>query len=256
MSSQLCAQGIDFFRGKQQVLHAAGLELRAGELVALVGPNGSGKSTLLRVLAGLLQPTRGQVSLQGQPLADFSRARRAALVSYLPQETRLYWDYKLEELLDMTSVTAGALPGWLAPAQSIDPELSREFDLAPLQGRVLNQLSGGERARALLAAAIARRPQVLLADEPLASLDIAHQLSLMRLLRQLKSRCACIVVMHDLNLASRFADRIVLLEGGRTLLDGPAQEVMSSSRLDQVFGVAFSRSLVEGKITLSAREWD
>jgi iron complex transport system ATP-binding protein len=115
---------------------------------------------------------------------------------------------------------------------------------------------GGERARALLAAAIVRRPQVLLTNEPLASLDIAHQLSIMRLLSQLKSRCACIVVMHDLNLASRFADRMVLVERGRTVLDGPPEQVMLSPRLDEVFGVVFSRSVVDGKVTVGAREID
>lgn len=254
MSSEISARDIDVFRGQRQVLFRAGIALHSGELVALVGPNGSGKSTLLRVLAGLLQPARGEVSLQGRGLAALSRAQRAALVSYLPQETRLYWDFRLEELMDMTSATTGGLQGWLATTPPLDPALRDEFDLTPLQGRVLNQLSGGERARALLAAAIARQPRVLLADEPLASLDIAHQLSLLRLLRQLKMRCACIVVMHDLNLASRFADRMVLLDGGRSVLDAPSQEVMASTQLDEVFGVAFTRSLVDGKIIVGARE--
>lgn len=257
MTNLMMAQGIDFFRGKRQILRAAGMDLCEGELVALVGPNSSGKSTLLKVLAGLLQPAAGEVMLCGEPQQMLDRFRRAELLSYLPQETQLYWDYTLEDLFEMTSNSSGLLAGWPGSARKVPPELSEEFDLAPLSGRVLNRLSGGERARALLAAAVARRPSILLADEPLASLDIAHQLGLMRLLRQFKQRCASVVVMHDLNLAARFADRIVVMEAGRTLLTGPTAEVMNSPRLDDVFGVAFVRSRAsDGTISVRAMESD
>lgn len=241
MRALLSAENLSFWRGDREVLCNAGLGLHSGEMVALVGPNGSGKSTLLRVLAGLLSPRLGQVLLDGRPLAQFTPLQRAAMMSYLPQDTYVFWDFTVEDVIELGATVHDSAFRLTARRKGIAPALAEEFELAPLAGRVLNQLSGGERARVMLAAAVASEPRLLLADEPLASLDICHQLNLMGLLRNLRQRCASIIVLHDLNIAARFADRMIVMDGGRTVLDGPAQAVLESERLDEAFRVRFQR---------------
>lgn len=253
----LAAQGLTFRHHARAaaVLDGVTVALRSGELVALVGPNGAGKSTLLKLLAGVLAPSAGALTLRGRPYADWSGAERASCISYLPQDSRLLWDYTTDDLLELGALRGGRR-GWWQPPLAPPPALVRDFDLAPLRGRVVNRLSGGERARVLLAAAVVGAPAVLLADEPLASLDVNHQLALMQRLRTLRSSCALLVALHDLNLAARHADRVLLMQHGRVVTDGPAAQVLASPLLDAVFGVRFERGSHRGALTLHAEPAD
>lgn len=253
----LAAQGLSFRHHAREptVLDGVTVTLHAGELVALVGPNGAGKSTLLKLLAGVLPPSAGSLALRGRPYESWAAAERARSISYLPQDSRVLWEYTTEDLLELGALR-GMRRGWWQPTLAPPPEVVRDFDLAPLLGRAVNRLSGGERARVLLAAAVVGAPAVLLADEPLASLDVNHQLALIQRLRALRARCAVLVAIHDLNLAARHADRLLLMRNGRVVMDGLAAQVLTSPLLDEVFGVRFERCSHRGALTLNAEPAD
>ncbi|MTJ83844.1 MAG: ABC transporter ATP-binding protein [Telmatospirillum sp.] len=243
-SIPLEASALGFRRpGRADVLKDVSVTLHAGTVVALVGPNGSGKSTLMRLLAGGLLPDRGRILLRGRDAATMTPADRARQVAYLPQDFSSHWNLSVRELLSIGSRRGRPLsPG---PAAALDDPMTRtvieRFRLEPILNRRLQSLSGGERARAACAAFLGRPAPVLLADEPTASLDIGHQLALMEWFREQNDRTACLLVLHDLNLAARFADRIVLLDRGRVAQEGTTAEIMDSPRLDILFGAPLTR---------------
>lgn len=216
-------------------LDAASLELRPGEVTAICGPNGAGKSSLLSALAGLLAPDRGTVLLDDAPLAALPPRARAQAIGYLPQSPEIAWDVDVRTLVGL-----GRLP-WRSSAgedaAAVDAALAA-LDLAALAARPVRQLSGGERARALLARVLAGQPGWLLADEPLANLDLAHQLTLLSHFRELAGAGKGVVlVLHDLALAMNHADRVVVLDQGKVAADGAPQEALSAALLRQVWGV-------------------
>jgi iron complex transport system ATP-binding protein len=239
VSELLRAAGVTFGYPGRDVLRDVSFTLRPGELCALCGPNGAGKSTLLRLLLGLHEPGAGQVELGGAPVASLSRreiARRAAL---LPQESPVELPLTVREV-----VALGRLPH-LGRFEAERPEdgaaVARALDAtdtAALADRPLTELSGGERHRAHLARAIAQGAAVLLLDEPVAGLDLVHQLRALELLRAtVDGERGAIVALHDLTLAARYCDRILLLEGGRLRADAPPAEVLTPETLARVFGV-------------------
>lgn len=249
------ADGIDLRIGRKALLEDVSVGVAPGELVALVGPNGAGKSSLMKVLAGLQPAARGGIELCGVPAARWSAAQRAARIAYLPQRTAVYWDYRVSDVLALGAERGRDLTAWTAGRGrrnwAVDPVLLQEFELGELLTRIFKTLSGGEQARVLLAAALINGPQILLADEPTASLDVAHQLSLLdRLKWRTGQGLAALVVIHDLNLAARFADRIVVMAGGRTRLEGVTREVIESTELDRHFGVRFTRLPLAGGCVL------
>lgn len=246
MKALLRAQGLSFGYPGRDVLRDVTLSLEAGELVALCGPNGAGKSTLLRLLLGLHAPSAGGVELGGAPLASLPRreiARRAAL---LPQEA----ENPAELPLTVREVVAlGRLPH-LRRFESERPEDGRAVeraleatDTAVLAERPMTELSGGERHRVHLARALAQGAPVLLLDEPIAGLDLAHQLQALELLRATVNEPGegggrgAIVALHELSLAGRWCDRIVLLHGGALVADAPPAQVLTPATLARVFGV-------------------
>ncbi|MDP3674748.1 MAG: ABC transporter ATP-binding protein [Novosphingobium sp.] len=217
-------------------LDCGDLALRPGEITAICGPNGAGKSTLLAIMAGLLAPAQGSVFIDGAPLATLPGPERARLIGYLPQTAEIAWD------IDVATLTAlGRLPWCTSPAEdraAVDEALTAT-DLVTLARRPVSQLSGGERARALLARVLAGKPRWILADEPLAALDLAHQSALLRTLRALADDGAGVVlVLHDLARAMNGADRAVVLEQGRIVADGHPQVSLASAQLAQTWGVA------------------
>jgi len=221
------------------VLRDVSFAIGAGELVALCGPNGAGKSTLLRLLLGLHAPSAGQVTLAGAPLSTLSRrqiARRAAL---LPQDAPADVPLSVRE-----AVSLGRLPhlGRLQPETAADADaVARALaatDTTALAERPVTELSGGERHRVHLARALAQEAPLLLLDEPIAGLDIAHQLAAMDLLRVTASEGRSVVVaLHDLALAARRCDRVLLLAGGTLAADARPAEVFTRDTLARVFGV-------------------
>jgi iron complex transport system ATP-binding protein len=199
-------------------LHDVTAQLRAGRVTAIVGPNGAGKSTLLAALAGLIVPTTGTVTLASQPFAQLHPQERARRIGYLPQSGEVAWNLSVRTLVGL-----GRLPHRAGPAENATAveQAIAAMQLEPLADRALSTLSGGERARALLARVLATQPHWILADEPLAALDLAHQQALIRRLRGLaREGRGVVLVVHDLALAMNHADHVVVLGDGRLVAQG------------------------------------
>lgn len=212
--------------------------LQRGELVAVLGPNGAGKSTLVRLLAGLAKPLAGVVHLTGVPLERFGHRERARQVALVPQ----YLD-RVPEVHVGDFVLGGRyahLGPWRKHSEADHAATKAAFegcDIEGLQDRLLSTLSGGQRQRALIARALAQEAPILLVDEPTNSLDPRHQLAIFELLANLAADDhAVLVVTHDLNLASQFATRLVLMDEGRIVAQGPAEAVLRREVLEPVYG--------------------
>lgn len=203
-----------------------------GRITAICGPNGAGKSTLLQALAGLEQPSSGMVTLSGQPLADWPARSRAHAIGYLPQNGEVAWNLSVEAL-----VALGRLPHGDNAREPVAQAI-RAMDLSGMEQRRFDTLSGGEKARALLARVLAGRPNVILADEPLAALDLAQQLSMLRHLRAAADAGAAVVmVLHDLSLAMNHADNVLVLHEGRVHEKGPPEAALQEAVIRQVWQV-------------------
>jgi iron complex transport system ATP-binding protein len=236
----LSAEGQVVRRGAATLLEGLSLALDAAESVAIIGPNGAGKSTLLKVLAGIETPTEGQVRLGGRILADLSAAVRARTIGFLPQQFEPHWDLSVAQLLQLSAERGERLP-----ADALKRAIVA-FGLAGLEPRRWSTLSGGERARVLLAVVLVVDPPVLLADEPAASLDIRHRLEVVEALAARGRDRLSVVVVHDLDLAFSCFGRVVLLAGGLVVADEPAARLVDDRRLDEAFGVRFERLRVGG----------
>lgn len=253
---RLEAQNLTVALGGRAVIEAVDLTVAPGEIVALVGPNGAGKSTLVRALAGLLAPAAGSIRLDGAAAADLGPRERARRLSYLPQEPLLHWPMTVERL-----VALGRLPHLdafrrpqPADAAAIEAALAAT-ETAAFRHRPATQLSAGERARVLLARALATTAPLLLADEPVAALDPYHQLHVMELLAgQAAAGRSVVVVLHELTLAVRFCPRVVLLHAGRIVADGRPESVLSDANLAATYGVKAARG--EGWLVPVARAGD
>jgi iron complex transport system ATP-binding protein len=235
----LAAEGIRFtYPGPVRALADVAIAVRPGEFAFVIGPNGSGKSTLLRVLAGLLEPDAGHVQLEGRPLSAISARERARRIALVPQYLPV-----LPEVLVADFVLSGRyarVPRWTA-LDADDREIAArallDCDAAELAGRGMDELSGGQRQRVLLARAVAQEAVVLLVDEPTNALDPEHQIQVLDLLARLTcAGRAVLVVSHDLNLASQYATRLVLLDDGAVVKDGAPQIVLSRAVLEPIYG--------------------
>ncbi|MDP5103069.1 MAG: ABC transporter ATP-binding protein [Erythrobacter sp.] len=229
----LSAQNLALERGGTRVVDSLSATLVPGQITAIVGPNGAGKSSLLLGLAGLLAPAQGRVTLEDAALASLHPRTRAQAIGYLPQTPDIAWDVAVESL-----VALGRLPWRDRGTAAVEAALAA-LALEPLRRRPVSQLSGGERARVLLARVLAGQPRWILADEPLAALDLAHQLSLIAHLRA----CArlgqgVVVVVHDLGIAMNHADRVLALKGGQLIADGPPQTALAPEVIAQGWGVS------------------
>ena len=207
--------------------------LRPGEVTAICGPNGTGKSTLLACLAGLLEPDPGIVTFDDAPLTRLAPAARSRAIGYLPQTPEIAWDVSVETL-----VSLGRIPWPGGGGEEAIASALAAMDLEALRRRPVSRLSGGERARALMARVLAGRPQWLLADEPLANLDLAHSARLVAEFReQAAGGTGVVLVLHDLAQAMNHADRVLVLEGGQVVADGPPEEALGEAVIARVWGV-------------------
>ncbi len=216
-------------------LAAITTSLRAGEVTAICGPNGAGKSTLLSCLAGLLEPDSGTVTLADTPISSLAAQDRARMIGYLPQTPEVAWDVTVETL-----VTLGRLPWRAAAAENATAveQAIAAMELAHLRHRPVSRLSGGERARALAARVLAGTPQWLLADEPLANLDLSHAAALIARLRfQASQGVGVVLVLHDLASAMNHADRVLVMQSGQLVADGAPEQALSATRISAVWGV-------------------
>lgn len=243
----LIADKLTVKRGNATLLDGLSLSLGPTGSVAVIGPNGAGKSTLLKVLAGIEAPTSGRILLGDRDLASLSHAARAHALGFVPQHFDPHWDLSVGELVQL-----GAERGEHVAQEAVDKTIAA-FELAELGHRRWSTLSGGERARVLLATVLVVDPPVLLADEPAASLDIRHRLDVIQALAARGRNRLSIVVVHDLDLAFSFFDRIVLVDRGTVVADAPAPALLDDLRLDAVFGVRFERLRTDDGWLLRAR---
>lgn len=217
----------------REVLKAVNLSVAAGELVAIVGPNGAGKSSAIRALAGLLPLTEGQARLDDADLSRLSPRERAARVAYLPQEGRIAWNLPAVEV---AALGAPFLSGEKALAAA--HAALAEVEAAHLADRGVAEMSGGERARVLLARALATGAQGLLADEPVAGLDPDAQLLVLeRLQARARAGQAVLISLHDLTLAARYTDRVIVLHKGQTIADAAPLKALTPDVMATVFGL-------------------
>jgi iron complex transport system ATP-binding protein len=227
------------YRGRT-VLRSIDLEIRAGERVALIGPNGAGKSTLLRVATGLVRPAVGRAFLGGSPIEALDRGSIARRLAVVPQQATLPFATRVEDV-----VALGRLPhedplrGARPADRAATAAAIERVGVGHLLGRDARELSLGERQLVLLALAVAQAAPVLVLDEPTVHLDLRHQVETMDLLVDLNERdgTTIVAVLHDLGLAALFFPRLVLLDAGRIVADGPPAEVLSPNRIREVFGV-------------------
>ncbi len=226
--------------GQRTVVRSVSVTMRAGEFIGIIGPNGAGKSTLVRATLGLAPLSGGSVEIDGKPLPLLAPRQIARRIAYLPQGQTLHWPLTVERL-----VALGRLPH-LAPMSRISEddhriiaEAMERADVMALRDRVATHLSGGERARVLLARALAVGAAGLIADEPLAALDPGHQIDVMELLtREARSGAMVVAVLHDLSMAARYCDRLLLIDDGRLVADGSPADVLTAERLRTVYGIS------------------
>jgi iron complex transport system ATP-binding protein len=227
-------------RGSPAVLDAISVNVERGDIVGLLGPNGSGKTTLLRILAGILPPRSGDVSLHDRPIASFTRRELARQIAMVPQETYSTFDFAVLDIVLMgryPHLAAFELEG------ADDLEIAREAlaatGTAALEARPFGTLSGGEKQRVVIASALAQSSSILLLDEPTASLDIGYQFEIASLLRRLNQErgTTMVVCTHDLNFAAALCSRVVLLKDGRVLAQGATKETLTAHTIRGLYGV-------------------
>jgi iron complex transport system ATP-binding protein len=232
-------RGVSLKHGPRQVVKKASLQVEQGEFFVIIGPNGAGKTTLLKALSGLQPLAEGEIEIRQRPLGDYSKKELARTLALVPQQINADFPFTVAE-----TVLMGRYPhlGLLAVEGKKDLELAEQAmaftEVIDLAGRRLNQLSGGERQRVIIARAICQQSKILLLDEPTASLDPAHQLRIMDLMERLRreEQVTIVMVSHDLNLASSYADRLLLLKDGEVEKVGTPREVLTQERLSQSYG--------------------
>ncbi|MFQ5563536.1 MAG: ABC transporter ATP-binding protein [Parvularculaceae bacterium] len=223
-----------------------------GEFIGLVGPNGAGKSTLLRAAAGLAPLAVGARFLGGAPHDDLSPVARARRLAYLPQARPIYWALPAGEIVALGRFAYGGFGRLSAEDNAAVARALKEAGAEAFRDRAAVSLSGGELARVHLARALAAEAPLLLADEPIAALDPAHQLSVMQVLKsRAQNGAAVIAALHDLTLAARYCTRIILLQNGRIHADGPPEETLTEKTVKTVFGVTAHITREEAGIAMT-----
>ena len=239
MSAALTLEGVTLEQGDRAVLAGASLSLCFGEVLVLAGRNGAGKTTLLRVATGLAAPRAGRVLLEGRALAALPRREVARTLALVPQDTAVPFPFTVEEIVLLGRAPhLGAFGFESREDRRIAGACLERLGISALSARSILELSGGERQLAMIARALAQTPRVLLLDEPVAHLDLAHRLALEELLRDFaREGKAALLVSHDLAGAARVADRVALLAGGRVIGAGSVREALRPELLREAFGV-------------------
>jgi len=222
------------------VLNGISFDLSQGETLALIGPNGAGKTTLIRTLNKTVPVASGKIHIDGRPIDELTRRDIAKRIAVVAQENETKFPVTVLEFVLAGRFVHGGAFGWETDAdvETVKTALS-DCDLTAFSDRFMNELSGGERQRVVLARALATAANILLLDEPTANLDLAHQALMFRLVRERCRSCgaSAVVITHDLNLAAAFADRVMLLNGGRVQALGTPVEVLTAENIREVFGV-------------------
>lgn len=236
----LKVQNISAGYGSRDILRDISFEVPEGRITALLGANGAGKTTLLRTLNRTLETRSGEVFLADMPLSEMSRRDIARGIAVVAQENETSFPVTVQEFVLSGRFAHGSTFGWETVADLSAAETGLDVcELADMRDRLMNELSGGERQRVLLARALATEARVLLLDEPTANLDLSHQAMMFRLVNERSKGCggSAVVITHDLNLASEFADEILLLKKGEIAAQGPPGKVLTADLIRSVFGV-------------------
>jgi iron complex transport system ATP-binding protein len=254
--AMLRLQNVSFSYGEEMAVRGVSLDIRGGGFIGVIGPNGSGKSTLLKLLAGILRTGDGEVAFKGHDIRHVKRKALARAIAWIPQEHLQIFPFKVMELVLM-----GRHPylSALAFEGEEDVKIARRAmdmtNVTQFADRSFNNMSGGERQRVMLASAIAQEPELMLLDEPTASLDIKYQVEILGILKRLNKEHGLTLVMalHDLHLASKYCDRLILLDQGRIVCDGPPERVLRKETLEAVYGVRVKifRDADDGGIMIS-----
>jgi iron complex transport system ATP-binding protein len=236
VAERLRATSVEVRHGSVTALADVDLAVHEGEVVGLVGPNGSGKTSLLRVLAGIAEPSSGEVLLDGAPLASVSARARSRVLAYVGQDEHSEMPFTAREVLLLgRSSRRRDWEGFDAEDRAVVDALLADLELAHLAGRTLDRMSGGERQRVLIARALAQDTPVILLDEPTNHLDVRYQHHVMETLT--RRGATTVVVLHDLNLAAAYCDRVVMLDQGRVVVDGPTRDVLEAQAVADVYRV-------------------
>ena len=247
MDNVIQANNLQFgYRQNKLLLADLSLNVKQGDFLGLIGPNGSGKTTILKLLSGFLQPFSGKVLLKNREISNLNSRDRARILAVVPQLVMTPMPYTVRQIVEMGRTSRLPL---FAPLRCGDHEFVeqsiKDMDLENLQTSLFNELSGGERQRTIIAAALAQEPEILLLDEPTASLDLGHKIKLMRILKKLQERgIAMMVISHDIELMARYCDRLTLLCKGKVLISGTASEVIQPHFIKQAYDCDVDRKSV------------
>lgn len=226
--------------GVREILRDVSITLKPGEVAGLIGPNGAGKSTLLKVLSGLWQPTSGQVILRGQPLKSYRPRQIARFIGQVHQTNAFDTPFSVQDVVAMgRNPYLGRFEVERPADRLIVRDAMRETHITSLAERPVNALSGGERQRVFLARALAQEPSILLLDEPTSNLDIRHQIEILALVQRLSRQrgLSVLIAIHDLTLAARFCDRLILMNRGQIIAGGSPESVLTPENLASAFAV-------------------
>jgi iron complex transport system ATP-binding protein len=236
----LTVQGIEFAYSSAKILDDVNFEATPGEIVGILGPNGSGKTTLLKCINHALHPRAGTVLVEGKSISEMTRREIATEMGVVPQNSGVNFPFTALEIVLMGR--GPSLRRFQAEGEK-DLEIARKAmeatDVVEFAGRLMTELSGGEKQRVIIARALAQQPKILLLDEPTLHLDVNHQIEILELVRDLvKSQMlTAVIVSHDLNLAARYCDKLILLEKGQVIAAGQVQQVLTSENMAQVFRI-------------------
>ena len=255
----LSCRDLCFSYGKTTLLNNINLDFKAGEFVGLIGANGSGKSTLLALLLGLIKAKSGVVSMMGKNIQSQKRRDIAKQLAFVPQSTELPYAFSARSIVAMgRNPYLGAFELETAKDKALIQDAMLKTDILHLQDRLVNSLSGGERQRVIIARALAQQAATILLDEPIASLDICHQIETLQLIKTLtNSGKLVITALHDLNLAARYCDRLLLIgksttHAGNTIIaDGPPAQVLNKKNLSVCFSINANIMQVDGLLHLT-----
>jgi iron complex transport system ATP-binding protein len=238
--SLLNTANVSFQIGDRDLLQNISLSLRPGEIVGLIGPNGAGKSTLLRLLSGLWKATSGEVLLCGKPIARYSTRQIAQLIGQVQQSAALDAPFSVQEIVAMgRNPHVGRFEIEKPQDKAAVVQAMNATNTLSLADRSVNRLSGGERQRVFLARALAQEPSILLLDEPTSNLDVRHQIEILALVQQQAHvhGLGVLIAIHDLSMAARFCERLILLHGGYIMAEGTPESVLTVENLANAFGV-------------------
>ena len=233
------AQHINLSVGNKKILDDVSLSIEKGKIIGLIGPNGAGKTSLLKILANVNTRYEGTYTFKDQPITDFNEKELAKELGYLPQDATAHWPLKAKRLIEL-----GRLPfqGYSNKLSTEDhkavEEAAIKTEVQHLYERIATTLSGGERTRVFLARLFAAEPQIIFADEPIAALDPYHQLHIMEILQEhAQMGGTVVIVLHDINLAARFCDELILLDQGKIIKTGSINQLLEDELLQKTYGI-------------------